>query len=487
MVQLNRGEWGLVVGLAVPDGTSTAPLMSSLIFWDSPSTDTVRAPSTGSAQMLYDGVEAKDGADNMKICIQKTQVPFSHRTGWNSLTPTKIVPLISKKGTVFIFLLQILVEVFASPTVMAQGELYEELPFESRQPQPSEWINLFDAPDKVWELDLASYGLFTLNRMTSNGDGWLAFLDYEDEQIVLLNARNVTEWSPKTDDLFKKIGHGIGNSPSQFGNTFDVKFTSAEELIVTDIMHARLSKWNRSGKFLGVMSFEDIVPSRITVCPDGTLYLLLQNYTRKGMIARVNPKDGRVENVFQRVNRFDLQSVFHRDGSMTCHGSDLLYAAYYFDFLKRYAPNGDVTYSRTLTGFTPNEKLIEQGENELGAYIRRSPSARRSVGELYLHEGLLFAGFSGNSDSILRRLDLYDPVSGFYLGTIPMEEPFEEFVIDKTGIYVLTSPTDTKPPRIIHYEWEGSKRAPRTKPIQSRDLKKEESQSTDSGKTSSNP
>lgn len=347
--------------------------------------------------------------------------------------------------------------------------------FESRQPQPSEWINLFQEPTRKSEIDLSKHGQLTLNRMTSNGEGLLAFLDYADEQIVLFDATQNLDSA-----RFIKIGHGIGNRLSQFGNTFDIKFLGKEELLVTDIMHSRITRWDVQGAFKESMAFDEIVPSRITICPDGTLYILLQNYDRKGMIARVNLKTRKVEKIFQRVNRFDLQSVFHRDGSMTCDDSELLYSAYYFDFLKRYTSGGDVAYSRTLTGFTPNEVLVEQGDNELGAYIRRSPEARRSVGEIFIFGGALFAGFSGNSDALMRRIDLYDPSSGFYLGTIPIEEPFEEFVIDLTGIYILTPPTEQKPPRIIQYIWDENKKIPRVEP-DVRDHK------TVSGKTSSKP
>jgi hypothetical protein len=330
-----------------------------------------------------------------------------------------------------------------SDTLTQKIELSE---FESREPQPSEWIELLPTPEKKDEVNLGEYDLYSLNRMTGNGNGLLAFLDYEDEKIVIIDGKSLSE-----SFFFRKIGGEPGSKESQFGNTFDLKFSSENEIIVADLTNAQLSKWKTDGQFSGILSLEKIVPSRLSVCEDGSIYLLLQNYQRRGLIARIDPSTGKTISIFQKISRFDLQSVFHRDGAITCHGSDLLYSAYYDDFIKRYQQDGEVQYSKKLMGFEPNEKLVLSGENEEGMFIRRNPDARRSVGEMVVLENRLYVGFSGNQDMLMRRIDIYNPASGVYMGTIPIPEPFEEFVIDSTGLYILTPPRYDDPPRLIRY------------------------------------
>lgn len=318
--------------------------------------------------------------------------------------------------------------------------------FDSSIAQPSDWINLFEPPAEDFKLNLAEHNLLTLNRMTGNGKGMLAFLDYSDEQIVLYNPHSSENQLP-----FTKIGGGMGQDLEDIGNSFDVKFLTEHELIITDIANARLSKWRTDGSFAGVIKTESIVPSRLTLCEDGTLYVLMQNYSREGTITRVDLKSGKAIATFQKVKRFDMQSVFHRDGSLICHKGELIYGAYYLDFLKRYNSNGKIQYSQKLMGFKANKELVISGDNEMGSFIRRSPEARRSVGELRIYQNYLFVGFSGHPDALLRRIDIYDPSTGFYLGTIPMPELFEEFEIDDTGLYVLTPPTPEEPPYLIRY------------------------------------
>lgn len=351
----------------------------------------------------------------------------------------------------------------ATSSLFAQSnhpEFGVEDDFDASIAQPSDGIQLFDMPVLEYKLDLSEFKLLTLNRMTGNGKGMLAFLDYSDEQIVLFDPNTSESLIP-----FKKFGGGLGQNPEDIGNSFDIKFLADDELIITDIANNRLSKWNTDGSFSGIMKLESIVPSRIAMCDDGTLYLLMQNYSKAGTITRIDVHSGKPLSTFQKVKRFDMQSVFHRDGSLVCHNGELIYGAYYLDFLKRYDPEGKIHYSQKVMGFKANEELVITGDNEMGSFIRRSPEARRSIGELRIFKNYLFVGFSGDSDSLLRRIDVYDPMSGFYLGTIPMQEPFEEFEIDETGLYVLTSPLPHTPPYLIRYEWEMGKVYPKLRSV----------------------
>jgi hypothetical protein len=123
-----------------------------------------------------------------------------------------------------------------------------------------------------------------------------------------------------------------------------------------------------------------------------------------------------------------------------------------------------------VRGFQPNGALITHGVNEIGPYITRSPDARKSIGELIVFDGLLIAGYSDRTDGVMVRLDLYNPLTGEYLATVPMPEGFTDVAIDKTGVYVLSAPDLDRPQRLIRYEW-----------------RRPDAQRLLSGKTSSNP
>ncbi len=316
-------------------------------------------------------------------------------------------------------------------------------------PQSREGLNFFPLPDLKYKIDLSRYNMLSLNRMVGNGEGVLAFLDYSDERVVIFDTKMINNENP-----FQKIGGSIGRGSMNFGNSFDVKFVSKNELMVTDIANARLSSWSTDGKFLGTISMENTIPSRLAVCEDGSLYILLENYTKKGTLAKLDAKTRLPVSVFQKVNRYDFQSILYRDGSLVCLNGEVIYASYYLDFLKRYDSEGNLLYSNELIEKVSTNELLVSGNNELGEFIRRSQTARRSVGELRIYQGYLFVGYSGNTDTYMRRIDIYDPSDGIYLGTIPMKEPFEEFEIDDTGLYILTTENYDSSPYLMRFSWD---------------------------------
>lgn len=319
---------------------------------------------------------------------------------------------------------------------------------DEREPQISRYLDYLDTPYPKFRLSLDSLEQFTLNRMTGNRAGRLAFLDYMDEQVVTVDAGSREDATRS----FVKFGGGLGEGPREFGNTFDVKFLNRDHLLVADLSNSRITQWDTQGTFVKGVPMEELIPSRLAVCGDGSLYVILQNYTRNGMFALVDP-EGEVRNVFQRISRFSRQSVFHRDGSIVCDGGDLIYAAYYFDFIRRYRPDGSLVYSRSIMGFEPNKTLVTTGSNEMGSYITRSPDARRSVGEMDVMGGRLFMGYSDHVDGLMRQIDLYDPETGEYEATIPFPELFEEFALDANGIYVVTPAFEDEPAELVLYAW----------------------------------
>lgn len=314
--------------------------------------------------------------------------------------------------------------------------------FEESTPQPSGQLRMLQPPELEADLDLEAADLFSINRMTVNGRGLLAFLDYQDEQIVVMDGTTFRD--------IRRIGGGMGSGPMEFSNSFDVRFDDPSTLLVADVGNAWISRWSTDGSFRGVIPLEKMIPSRLAPCEDGGVYVLLQNYTRQGMFARIN-EHGQALRTFQTISRFGSQSVFHRDGSMLCLDGALYYAGYFFDFLKRYSAEGELVYSRSIKGFTPNTTLVERGSDDMGSYITRSKEARRSVGEILTWNGLLYIGFSGEKDQLLRRIDIYDPETGDYRASIPLPVPFEEFALDATGLYILTPATLEEPPKLLRY------------------------------------
>ena len=347
---------------------------------------------------------------------------------------------------------------------------------DARAPQTAAYLDYHPSPYPRFRVSLDSLEQFTLNRMTGNRAGRLAFLDYMDEQVVMFEAGT----RESAGASIRKIGGGQGEGPMEFGNSFDVKFAADDRILVADLSNSRISEWDSDGRFVKGISMDELIPSRMAVCQDRSLYLVLQNYTRNGMFARID-SEGEVLKIFQRISRFSRQSVFHRDGSVVCDRGDLIYSAYYFDFIRRYRPDGTLVYSRSIMGFEPNKTLVISGSNEMGSYITRSPDARRSVGEMELMGGKLFLGYSDHTDGLMRRIDIYDPETGDYESTIPMPELFEEFTLDAGGIFVVTPPFENTPAELVLYDW------PSELAGLMRKSEGERTHMTDSGNTSSNP
>lgn len=305
-----------------------------------------------------------------------------------------------------------------------------------------QWIDLGKAVDT---LDLQKKGYYFLNRMTLLGPKTIGFLDFRRESVLAFDFSSGLQQA-YTEEWIYPLGEGA----HQVGNLFDIQ-PSLEGVLLTDVVNRRVSEWSRKGEWTRNIDLENVTPSRLATCKDGSFYVLLENHHIKGMLAYVD-SNHTLQSHFQRVSRFHESSIFHRDGALVCAQNNLVFGAFYFDYLRSYAPDGTLRWSRNLMGFEKNEKLLVQGENDLGRYFTINPKARRSIGNIHSVQNDLWVSFSGRSDGLMTRIDVYHSQTGEYIQSIKTQEVFSEFVVSSEGVFLHYVDEDSESTHVIRYE-----------------------------------
>lgn len=303
------------------------------------------------------------------------------------------------------------------------------------------WIDLGGAMDT---LDLQSKGYYFLNRMTLLDDYSLAFLDFRRESVIAFDISSGLHLAYAEEWIYP-----LGEGTHQVGNLFDIQ-PSPNGLLLTDVVNRRISEWTLRGEWDRNIQLDRMTPSRLATCNDGSFFVLLENHHVKGMFAYLNT-EAEVEAHFQRIPRFNQSSIFHRDGAVFCDQNRLVFGAFYFDYLRSYLPDGTLRWSRDLVGFEENKNLLVQGENDLGRYFTINPKAKRSIGNIYAFNQTLWISFSGRTDGLMSRIDLYDSETGDYLQSIRTGTLFSEFVVGATGVLLHYVDEDSESTRVVRY------------------------------------
>lgn len=304
-----------------------------------------------------------------------------------------------------------------------------------------QWLNLGEPLDT---LDLQSKGYYFLNRMTLLNDHTLAFLDFRRESVIAFDM------SPGLHQAYgEEWIYPLGEGTHQVGNLFDLQ-PSSSGLFLADVVNRRIVEWTSKGEWSRNIEFDRVTPSRLATCSDGRFFVLLENHHPKGLFTYVDTK-GTIKAHFQKIPRFSQSSIFHRDGAVLCDQHRLFFGAFYFDYLRSYNSDGSLRWSRDLVGFEENEKLLVQGENDLGRYFTINPRAKRSIGNIQVFDNKLWISFSGRTDGLMTRLDLYDPETGDYIQSIRMGERFSEFVVGRLGILLHYVDEDSESTHIVRY------------------------------------
>ena len=303
------------------------------------------------------------------------------------------------------------------------------------------WIDLGEALDT---LDLQSKGYYFLNRMTLLNDHSLAFLDFRRESVIVFDMSSGLHQAYGEDWIYP-----LGEGTHQVGNQFDIQ-PSSSGLYLTDVVNRRSVEWTLKGEWDRTIELDRVTPSRLATCTDGSFYVLLENHHKKGMFAYLDT-EGIIKAHFQQIPRFSQSSIFHRDGAILCNQNRLLFGAFYFDYLRSYNSDGTLRWSRDLVGFEENEQLLVQGENDLGRYFTINPKAKRSIGHIHVFDQMLWISFSGRTDGLMTRLDLYNTETGDYIKSIRTGELFSEFVVGDNGVLLHYVDEDSESTQIVRY------------------------------------
>ena len=161
--------------------------------------------------------------------------------------------------------------------------------------------------------------------------------------------------------------------------------------------------------------------------------------------------EGIIKAHFQQIPRFSQSSIFHRDGAVLCNQNRLVFGAFYFDYLRSYNSDGTLRWSRDLVGFEENEQLLVQGENDLGRYFTINPKAKRYIGHIHVFDQMLWISFSGRTDGLMSRIDLYDSETGDYLQSIRTGTLFSEFVMGDNGVLLHYVDEDSESTHVVRY------------------------------------
>jgi hypothetical protein len=92
-----------------------------------------------------------------------------------------------------------------------------------------------------------------------------------------------------------------------------------------------------------------------------------------------------------------------------------------------------------------------QGENDLGRYFTINPKAKRSIGNIHAFDQTLWISFSGRTDGLMTRLDLYNTETGDYIKSIRTGERFSEFVVGDNGVLLHYVDEDSESTHVVRY------------------------------------
>lgn len=319
------------------------------------------------------------------------------------------------------FILMILIS-FAADFAYSQNDW-------SSEPQTTKTIIFKDSLVLEKKINLEEREIFTLRLIDIDTKGNIVGFGFSHYNIFYFNIANNYEQIT--------IGDGRGGGPKEFRGVFDLKFSKSGDIWVSDKDQYRLSRWSSSGKLIkNIVLSKNIQPTRIAVCPNSSIYILSRSYNKNGILHRVTD-EGKLILTFQQLDTELARSPFYFDGQMACYNENLFFAGQYNEFFRKYDKNGTLEFSKSIVGFEPNNKIIEESKN--GKVLRRtlSDEAKQASGDIYYNNGKVWIGYSGKKDGWLYRIDVYDPENGSYIYSYPLKIPAKEFAINGNKVAVL--------------------------------------------------
>ena len=290
----------------------------------------------------------------------------------------------------------------------------------------------------VSEIKLSDYGIYEEGLISANDKGEIAFFDYGEFKIAYSTIDNL-------DFKFFDRG-GRGRGPAEFEMVKDLTLDDEGNIYLTDRNKGTLVQWNTSGEFIKEFKPNKNLPSpaRLTKCPNGTLYVLSDQYGKKGIFHRMS-NEGKLQNSFFKIKSFEKRFPYYTDGKLSCDENEYLYhAPLYINEIKKFNTKGDIMFKIPVYGFEENEKIMVKD----GRFYEPAPGVRRATGDIYVRNGKMIVAYSGRKDMNSQLLDVYSSEDGKYEYSIEVPYIFNEVVVtnkniilyrmDKSGEYYVT-------------------------------------------------
>ncbi|MDZ7773654.1 MAG: hypothetical protein U5K31_13080 [Balneolaceae bacterium] len=272
----------------------------------------------------------------------------------------------------------------------------------------------------ITDLDIYRPYLFSVDDNSGN----MAVYSYADHRayIIFNDSKSV-----------KIYGKGQGGGPEEFRNPTDIKFDKSGNFWIADPHLARISMWSPDSGLIGTINHQFAVPEKISVSEE--FYVLKdQTYSPTHGLLRLYNSNTKEHIRFAKLPAKLTESALLMD-SMISSDSERVYVTmlnagliYCFD------RNGDSLYEiSTIEPVKIAElKLIEinnvAGLNKLEAY-KLPEETVRAVLDHDINESYLISLFDGTSKGVGHFIDIYDKISGIYLGSVNLEKVTDNYVI----------------------------------------------------------
>ncbi len=284
----------------------------------------------------------------------------------------------------------------------------------------------------VKEVKLSDYGIYESSILSANERGDIVVFDYSEFKIAYAS---IDELDFK---LFERGGRGRG--PDEFQMIKDLKLVNEGNIYLTDRDKGTLTQWNTSGEFIKEFKPNKNLPSpaRLARCPSGTLYILSDQYGKKGIFHRVS-KEGKLLNSFFKIKSFEKRFPYYTDGRLACDESDFLYhVPLFINEIKKFNKEGEIVFKIPVYGFEENKEIMVKD----GRFYEPAPNVRRATSNVFVRNGKMIVAFSGRKDLNSQLLDVYSSEDGKYEYSIEMPYIFDEIALTSKNVILFREDKD---------------------------------------------
>ncbi len=279
----------------------------------------------------------------------------------------------------------------------------------------------------IKDLKLSDHGVYNPDLLSANERGDIVVFDYAEYKLAHATVDNMEF------NLFSKGGRGRG--PAEFQMVMDLELDEEGNIYITDSRKGKLVQWNTLGEFIKEYKANKHLPapSRLTRCSNGNLYVLSQQYSKKGIFHRVS-KEGKLLNSFFKIDTFEKRLAYFTDGRLSCDENEYLYhSPLYINEIKKFNSDGELIFKIPIYGFEKNEKILVKD----GRFYDPAPDIRRATGDIFVRDGIMIVAYSDRKDMDSQLLDVYSSEKGVYQYSIEIPSIFNEIAVTSKNIVLL--------------------------------------------------